>query len=141
MCLTTYVHEVCYSYRKRIRPLQSEPGLSLGLVSWDTVSDADCPDTLNVGTEIIGAVVGLGGVGPRPCRRSADSKHVGPLLEGLVVVGWEDGGINRAVPEFYAKVSNRNTSGKHKSTYERGDAIHCSQDPLRAQYHPTAAQS
>lgn len=105
------------------------------------MSDTNCPDTLNVGTEIIGAIVGLGRVGPRPCRRSADSKHVGPLLERLVVVGREDGGINRAMPEFYTQVSNRNTSGKHKSTYEHGDASHCSQDSLRAQYHPTAAQS
>jgi len=59
-----------------------------------------CPDTFDTRSEVVSAVVALWRIFLRACRRGADAKHVGPLLQRLVVVLRAQHSIYRAMPEF-----------------------------------------
>jgi hypothetical protein len=64
------------------------------------VSYTNRPNTLDILSEIISAVILLWYILLRAYRRGADTEYVGPPLQRLVVAFGRQRGVHRAIPEF-----------------------------------------
>jgi len=106
----------------------------------NTMAYPYCPNTFDTRSKVVSAVVALWRIFLRARRRSADSKHIGPLLQRLVVVLRAKRSIYRAMPEFLRSqyvVHERTRPG----TYACAVVFRYTRDTSPELRHPSAAQS
>jgi len=104
------------------------------------MADTYCPDAFDTRTEVVSTVVALWRILLRARRRGANAKHVGPLLQRLVVVLRTQRSIYRAMPEFLRSqylVHERTRLG----TYACAVVFRYTRDTSPELRHPSAAQS